>query len=253
LLDAPALYDVALTVSKALEIRGGAWTEPELRLIPELVAPGETAVDVGANYGLWCWHLARALAPGGRVIAFEPIPPTARSLRRIVKLLGVSHAVEIHEAGCGERHETTTFRIPAAGPGEPPIAGLAHMSGIEPTEGWLTVEAPTFPLDAAVTQTNVSLVKADVEGAELFVLRGADRILSEQQPTVVCEVGRGLLRERYGIEPAELVELMRAHGYSITRLEGGRLRDADVSRGHDGNYVFISGRYRHRVAARLEM
>jgi FkbM family methyltransferase len=247
----PALYDLALTVSKAIDIRRGAWTEPELRLVGELVAPGETAVDVGANYGLWSWHLARAVRPDGRVVAFEPIPATASSLRRILSLLGVGSSVEIHAAGCGDAHAKTRFRIPTAGPGGPPVAGLAHMTGLESASGSLTTEAPTVPLDAAVTQANVSLIKVDVEGAELFVLRGATRILREQQPTVVCEIGKGLLRERYGIEAGQLVELMRSHGYAITRLDGDRLRDADISHGHDGNYVFVSERYRHRVATRL--
>ncbi|HEY6399427.1 MAG TPA: FkbM family methyltransferase, partial [Solirubrobacteraceae bacterium] len=235
-----------------LEIRRGAWTEPELRLIPELVAPGETAVDVGANYGLWCWHLGRAVAPTGRVVAFEPVPATARSLRRILTLLGLGKDVEIHALGCGERHETRTFQIPSAGLGGPPIAGLAHMTGIESAREPTTLEANVVPLDAAVIHVNVSLLKVDVEGAELFVLRGASGILAEQQPTVICEIGRGLLRERYGIEPSSLVELMRDHGYSIMRLEGERLKDADLSHGHDGNYVFISERYRHRAAARLQ-
>jgi FkbM family methyltransferase len=243
---------VALTCSKALEIRRGAWTEPELRLVPELAAPGETAVDVGANYGLWAWHLARAVSPDGRVVAFEPIPETARSLRRVLRLLGTTGAVEVHVAGCGETHATATFRIPTAGPAGPPVAGLAHIAGIESTEGSLTAESPTVPLDAAVSDGNVSVIKVDVEGAELFVLRGATRILREQQPTVICEIGRGLLAGRYGIEAGELVELMRRHGYEITRLEGDRLRAADVSEDHDGNYVFLSGRYRHRVKAWLD-
>ncbi|MDQ6818887.1 MAG: FkbM family methyltransferase [Actinomycetota bacterium] len=242
---APVLYGAALTASKALEIRRGAWIEPELQLVRELVAPGETAIDVGANYGLWSWHLARA---GSRVVAFEPIPATARAMRRIMHLLGVGASVEVHAAGCGERMETGTFRIPIAWPGGPAVAGLAHMAGTEGTEGWKTTEASIVTLDDAVKRDDVSFVKVDVEGAELFVLRGADRILSEQQPTVVCEIGRGLLQERYGIEVRDLVELMEGHGYTFTRLENGELRQADVSRAHDGNYVFVSGRYRNRLA-----
>jgi FkbM family methyltransferase len=243
---APVLYGAALTASKALEIRRGAWTEPELQLVRELVAPGETAIDVGANYGLWSWHLARA---GTRVVAFEPVPATARAMRRILHLLGEGASVEIQAAGCGERTEIGTFRIPIAWPGGPAIAGLAHMAGTEGIKGWTTTEASIVRLDDAVKRDDVSFVKVDVEGAELFVLRGASRILSQQQPTVVCEIGRGLLEQRYGIEPGELVELMEGHGYTLTRLESGKLRQADVSRAHDGNYVFVSERYRNRLGA----
>jgi FkbM family methyltransferase len=242
---APVLYRAALTASKALEIRRGAWTEPELQLIPELVAPGETAIDVGANYGLWSWHLARA---GSRVEAFEPIPSTALAMKRIVHLLGVGASVEVHTAACGEKIESGTFRIPIAWPGGPPIAGLAHMAGTEGIQDWSTTEAPIVTLDDAVKRDDVSFLKVDVEGAELFVLRGAEKILREQQPTVVCEIGRGLLQERYGIEARDLVELMERHGYTINRLENGELQHADVSHAHDGNYVFVSERYRNRLS-----
>src|SRR5207244_2514366 len=57
----PIVYALALIAVKALDIRRGRWTEPELRLIPLVVRPGESAIDVGANYGLWSYHLARAV------------------------------------------------------------------------------------------------------------------------------------------------------------------------------------------------
>ena len=79
----PMIYALALVAVKALDIRRGRWTEPELRLIPHVVRPGESAVDVGANYGLWSYHLARAVGRRGSVVAFEPVPQTFRALRRV--------------------------------------------------------------------------------------------------------------------------------------------------------------------------
>jgi len=51
-------YPFALAAGKAADIRRGAWVEPELGLIRRFVRPGQTAIDIGANYGLWSYHLA---------------------------------------------------------------------------------------------------------------------------------------------------------------------------------------------------
>src|SRR5947208_12661461 len=74
-------------LSKAWDIRSGSWSEPELDLIPFAVRPGETAVDVGANYGLYSFHLSKAVGPAGRVYAFEPVPFTYETLRLVSKAL----------------------------------------------------------------------------------------------------------------------------------------------------------------------
>src|SRR4051794_41410422 len=76
-------YQLIQSVAMAWDIRTGAMSEPELDLIAYAVRSGETAIDIGANYGLYSYHLSRAVAPNGRVYAFEPIPFTAGAFRVI--------------------------------------------------------------------------------------------------------------------------------------------------------------------------
>jgi FkbM family methyltransferase len=247
----PAIYALALVAGKALDIRRGSWVEPELDLIGDLVEPGETVVDVGANYGLWSWHLARAVEPQGRVAAFEPIPATATALRRVLWLLGAGQQVDIHVAGCGEQATRTTFHLPTAGPDGPVIAGLAHMAGADSGNGWKTTTAEMLRLDDVLDGTPVSLIKVDAEGTELFVLRGAEEILARDQPTVICEISESLVRDRYGFEASEVVELMTRHGYSMMRLYAGRLVACDGWHRHVDNYIFVSRRFGDRLSARL--
>ena len=99
---ARTVYPFALSVGKALDIRRGTWCEPELALIPEFMKPGQTVVDIGANYGLWSYHFARAAGPSGHVVCFELIPATVRALRRVLWLLGVAARLDVAPAGAGE-------------------------------------------------------------------------------------------------------------------------------------------------------
>src|SRR2546423_391591 len=73
-------------ISKAWDIRTGSWSEPELDLIPFAVRPGETVLDIGANYGVYSYHLSRAVGSSGRVFAFEPVPFTYATLQLVAKI-----------------------------------------------------------------------------------------------------------------------------------------------------------------------
>src|SRR5438270_1659051 len=71
-----AVYSRFQMLAMSWDICRGNWTEPELKLIPHALKPGESALDIGANYGMYCYHLSRAAGPNGKVFGFEPIPFT---------------------------------------------------------------------------------------------------------------------------------------------------------------------------------
>src|SRR5438874_732212 len=83
------IYSRLQTVAMAWDIRRGNWSEPELKLIPYALRPGESALDVGANFGFFSYHLSRAAGPQGKVFGFEPIPFTFGVLSNIRRLLGM--------------------------------------------------------------------------------------------------------------------------------------------------------------------
>src|SRR5260370_38755263 len=74
-------YKYFQAVSKARDIRNGSWSEPELDLIPFAVRPGGTALDLGANFGLYSYHLSRALGASCRPYSFGPAPFTFATTR----------------------------------------------------------------------------------------------------------------------------------------------------------------------------
>src|SRR5206468_2011173 len=118
-------YSYLQGLSMARDIRTGAYSEPELDLLPLAARPGDTVVDMGANFGLYTYHLSRAVGPSGRVYAFEPVPYTNATLRRVAARLGVRNA-EIASKGCSDRGGRVTFSLPLQASGAI-SAGQAHI------------------------------------------------------------------------------------------------------------------------------
>lgn len=243
-------YALLHAAAKAWDIRTGRWSEPELDLVPHLVRPGETAVDVGANFGLWSYHLSRAVGPAGRVVAVEPVAPTVASLRRVVRLLRRAN-VEILDRGLGDEPGRVTFVLPLQASGAI-NAGLAHVGGrggtSVPTTDHLEVECEMVCLDDVDVPGDVAFLKCDIEGAELAALRGGEELLRRHAPTLLLEVDPGFL-EGYGLGPEDVFAFLAGLGYGPPqRWEGGCLRpveDAEAA----GNLVFVHPRRADRAAA----
>lgn len=237
----------------AWDIRSGQWTETELDLIRYAVAPGDVAIDVGANFGLWTYHLSRAVGADGRVLAFEPIPFTFGCLRIMRTVLRFRNA-EIHPVGCGEHKERVVFHAPLQDSGGI-AAGLVHLGTRRDDDGrpgskeqvrWsgtTDITADIVALDDFLPPLErLTFMKVDIEGAEVFALRGARRLIDEHLPVVVCEINPWYL-EGFGLGVADLTSFFFERGYRLFRYRQDspssleELGDpADVI---EDNYVFI--------------
>jgi len=129
--------------------------------------------DIGANVGFYTL-LASALAgPRGRVVAFEPLPRNLEFLRAHVAMNGMTNVV-IRSVALADHPGTRPFDD-TPGPSE------AHLAA----RGSLTVECAT--LDALVAKGEIpppDVIKMDVEGAELLVLRGGEATIRTHKPTL---------------------------------------------------------------------
>lgn len=180
----------------------------EIRALRAALRPGDTAVDVGANKGSYTWWMRLAVGGSGRVLAIEPQPELAAYLRAACGGLGWDN-VEIVEAAASDRAGRATLRVPGAGvsPGaslEPGPAGGGDAREIA---------CETVRLDDLVREAGVgrvALVKVDVEGHELAVFRGAERILERDRPALLFECEA---RHLGGRSPAEVFEFLAARGY----------------------------------------
>lgn len=151
---------------------------PWFDLYRRFARAGSLVLDVGANLGIHSLVLSRCVGPTGRVAAYEPNPTTHERLRANLALNAVTNVSPVL-AGLGAAAGRSGFD---AKPGEFNI-GLAR---VDPA-GALTIEIRTVDQDVAAMGLPVSLIKIDVEGGELDVLRGARATLLRDAPSVVLE------------------------------------------------------------------
>lgn len=148
-------------------------------LFNEVLSTASSCIDVGANRGRL---LARMLerAPKGRHHAFEPIPEMAARLRE--RFPGVT----VHESAVSDQAGTTTFYHVVS---VPSLSGLrrqdhSQLRGAEVEE--ISVRLSRLD-DILPSDLTVSLIKIDVEGAELQVLRGGLATIRRCRPVIVFE------------------------------------------------------------------
>jgi FkbM family methyltransferase len=175
-----------------------------LRLAAEIVRPGDVVWDIGANIGLFSFAAAVAAGSSGQVLALEPDALLVGLLRRSsaanhrfapVEVLPVAVADEI---GVAQFHIARRNRATSHLDG----FGTAQAGGVRTTE-----LVPTVTLDWLAARFPMpSVVKIDVEAAELKVLKGGTSIL-RSRPTIICEVA-----ER---NAAATAALLTTYGYTL--------------------------------------
>jgi FkbM family methyltransferase len=157
----------------------------------ERIEPGMTVLDVGAHVGFLSLAAARRVGPGGKVFAFEPAPETADLLQRHIDLNGYRDRIEVVRAVVCDRSGTAEFFARgdsmAASMSRYNTATLAPESLAAPT---VRLSVPSVTLDDFCASRSIEpdVVKIDVEGAEVRVLRGCRQLLRNDGCQVLCEV-----------------------------------------------------------------
>lgn len=169
-------------------IRPMAAIDPSLlRNAQELVRPGDTVWDIGANVGLFAFSAAALSGVGGQVFAFEPDLWLAQLLRRSQTMQPSSNApVTIVPAGVGAAVALRRFQISSRSRAANALAG--HGSS---QFGQILEEQtiPVFNVDWLLENiATPNIVKCDVEGAEVEVFANQWKILKTCRSIVVCEV-----------------------------------------------------------------
>jgi len=190
------------------EERLGALATEEGRMLRRLLAAiqeGDTFFDVGANIGTLT--LPVAVAGGVECLAFEPEPANAARLAENAELNGLTNVTVIEAAVWGVPG-TVGLRVDgAAGTGTGRVVA-------DRGDGVTQVPAVTVDAFAGGGSAAPQVLKLDVEGAELEVLRGAAGALASGRiRDLFVETHPGELAER-GKSEAELDALLGAHGYA---------------------------------------
>lgn len=178
----------------------------ELKAIQQAVVPNTITCDIGANKGSYLYWLSRWVQQG-HVYAFEPQPSLAIYLQQICAVLKLNN-VTVEEMAVSDHTGTCEFYVPETG--NSPSASICKNDSER--NGFHSVEVNTVSLDDYFQEDRIiSVIKIDVEGAELGVFQGAKRILTQQSPLLLFECeGRHLESNTV----FEVFEYLNELGYS---------------------------------------
>ncbi len=198
------------------EIAEGSYEIPVQEALVANLAEGGVVYDIGANVGFFALLAARCVGPQGRVYAFEPVPRNAAAIERSARLNGFA-GLEVLTLAAGAESGVAELNVARHIGG----AVLASVGTPPDRRGAIAVEVVT--IDDAIAARGLrppSLVKVDVEGAELDVIRGMRATLAAHRPVLVCELDDATeagLEDKTGA----LVALLAGLGYTVERLAPG--------------------------------
>ncbi|TMI06377.1 FkbM family methyltransferase [Candidatus Bathyarchaeota archaeon] len=145
-------------------------------------SPGEFVLDIGAHIGSYTLRYSRLVGDEGTVLAFEPEPDNRRILRWNVQLNGVQNVV-IRPEALGDFHGKSRLRLS--------VYGGVHSFVRTSQEIRQIGEAfvPMIRLDE-LNLDRVDMIKIDVEGYEMEVLKGGEKMIRRFKPKMQIEVHR---------------------------------------------------------------
>ena len=177
--------------------------------LKDLVAPGTTVVDVGANVRFFTLKFARWVGEQGQVIAIEPDVENFGTLAATLKAAGLERGVRLHQAAAASEAGSVHFQRNELHPGDHRITFRS--------EGIVVPAVTVDDLVSAAGAESVSLVKVDVQGAEMLVLAGAKRTLATMRPALFVEVDDDALLS-FGSSACALVAHVEGAGYEMHEL-----------------------------------
>lgn len=167
-------------IGQALQIYG-EWAENEIDFMRQFVLPGTTVIDAGANIGTLTAAFSQFVGPSGHVVAIEASPEVAAVLRQNVE---INELKNVEVVCCALSKDAGEAFIPQI----PPNTWL-NVGGLSISKNKVSSKLRTRmdTLDSFKIK-NVSLIKLDVEGAELDVLSSAKETIESNSAVLICEL-----------------------------------------------------------------
>lgn len=189
----------------------------ELDCLEGLIRKDDLCLDVGGNVGIFSVFMARKAAEG-RVVVFEPIPLN-RNIISLNATLNRVDNIEVRAAALSDSSGEVSFSVSVD----------SANSSLRPTDRkpeayTISVRATTLDEAFARDGKRVGVIKIDVEGAELPVLRGGRALLSDKglRPRALLVEVCGRNAACYGYRPEDLVAYMASLGYAAHMIKGGK-------------------------------
>lgn len=193
----------------------GTYEKGTIHLMKQLLKEGDVFIDAGANIGLMSMVAATSVGPTGMVYAFEPFPLIFNRLVANIRLNHFRNIITYPVALASVSGEALLYPDSALNPGASSLINRAQ--NVEP----ISIRKEVLDVYFA-KQKEISLIKIDVEGYELEVLKGATHLLkSAKAPALIVECSSD--RENFNYSATELFEFIQGiNDYKVFKLKRGK-------------------------------
>jgi FkbM family methyltransferase len=162
------------------EIANGLWERKYIDFFSSSINKGDIFIDVGAYVGIFSLLASELVGSEGYVYSFEPIPINYERMTRNIELNKLEN-IKTYKIGLSDKEETLLINVPKQIPAE---STLCQNSWTELAKGLkldkMLINTKMIPFDLFYRNeglNEINKVKIDVEGAELKVLKGMEKIL----------------------------------------------------------------------------
>jgi FkbM family methyltransferase len=205
------------------------WGEHELDVLEDIMQPGGTAIDAGANQGVFAYAFSRIAA---QVEAFEPNPDYARFAQRML-----GRRARVHQLALSDKAGRAQFVVPLGEDGT-----VLHLGGTLADSGASAGKSMRFDVELRTIDSfafrDVRAIKIDVEGSELAVLAGGRETILRDRPPLIVE----LLTGAHADPAAAIQTICDTYGYAawLVTQDGNRIDALPVIRSLGSNTTWGS-------------
>jgi FkbM family methyltransferase len=192
----------------------GAYEAANSRILSQLAKPHSWMLDVGTNLGLMSIPVL-ASCPEVQVLSLEPSENALKYLRRTMQVSSFKSRWKLVSKSVGAHVSVVEFTLSAGKCVE--FDGIRHTGRVEASR---TCQVPMTTLDEEWRRLGcppISVIKSDVEGAELGVLQGAVHCIAKERPFVLMEWNKSNFRA-YGVTTVDLLKLIEELAFDIYAL-----------------------------------
>jgi FkbM family methyltransferase len=193
----------------------GRWYDLATQLLlKDIIKPGDEVVDIGANVGNFTLCANYLVGKSGKVYSFEPNPTVRAKLNNHIAINAISNTT-IYPFGLSDSVGTMTLYIPHVNAGEGSLGRFTDSEYTSNDYDEVPVEIKVG--DDILKDSSPRVVKIDVEGAEVSVLNGLTKLISQHKPLIIAEhIPQHLARFGQGFQ--QLFAFAQLHDYTIYKL-----------------------------------
>jgi FkbM family methyltransferase len=219
--------------------------EGTVRFIAAEVKPGDVFYDIGANIGPYTLMAAKRIRPNGAVYAFEPHASNCHSLMKNVRLNQLGDVVKVISSALYDREGFFDFNYYMADAGTS-MSQLGdnrdeHDRAFRPV---FSERKHGTTIDRLVQDRVIdraTLIKLDVDGNELLILKGMKTLLEKAPP-------RAILVEINLRHKEEIYDLLREHGFEEVDRQYARVGQRTIAAGSNPSFLSYNGLFRSKYA-----